>query len=573
MKGIEWRYWLTSFTVNAAGSKSVKTTYSLSGERFVKNPTGVSNGWDNEIQASYDPFESMKFNFRRSEKRNMMTYQEVLGVPVGALTNFQQSLDMQYQPRGAVWFISQFSPRFEYTSRYEEDLNPSVRKGDDPATTRNANNNRNMNLVFDLDVGRYAYDFGKWVGVIREDEKAAVSILTQGGNLARKKEDFQQMLEDRLKPPEPVEKKGEPLPLPDRVEAETQQAADTAAAGQPPKGAFSDLLAGRPRTGPEAKPDTAAAAAAADTTVPKKGDPLLLLRQTVLLFGRIQPIKSSIIFNDRSYYQRLYDRADWRYRFGLTKESGVIGSSCQTEPCEPENTPLRSSRHVALDLRSGIAITSNLSADVRFNRSTRTDEADARITESEDMTWPDISFSWKGIERWRFLAPYIKQSDLTINYTEKSSSSIGSLRESYALSPNWSLTWKNSLSTNLSFTYSRQQKTDKGQEMWDRTWSTNVEMRYDIRGTQGFGIPLPLLNRKKFKFQSTLTTVLNLGYSSSESYNTPPTTILNVSPRFSYTFSRNVSGNLTASYKRSAGGIYGYVNHEVALHASAEFKF
>ncbi|MDD3642588.1 MAG: hypothetical protein PHQ19_03890, partial [Candidatus Krumholzibacteria bacterium] len=582
--GIKWRYWLTNFTVNASGAKSVKTTYSLSGDRFVKSPTGVSHGWDNDVQASYDPFESMKFNFRRSEKRNMMSYQEILGVPVGRLTTFNQSLDMQYQPRGEVWLISQFSPRFEYTSRYEEDLNPSVRKGDDPSTTRNANNERNINIVFDLDIGRYAHGLGRLAGVMREDEKAATAVLTQGAGLARQKEEFQKMLQDRLKPPEPAAGGREVVPeaIPG-LATQGGQPADTAAAPgaeqQPRRGTFSDLLVDRPRPGAgradtsAAKPDTAAAAAAPDTTAPGKGDPLMLLRGALRLVGRIQPVKSSIRFDDRSSYQRLYDRADWLYRYGFTKESGVPGSSCETEPCEPENIPLRASKRVALDLRSGVAITSNLSADVRFNLSNRTDEADARVTEARDVTWPDVSLSWKGLERWGLLARYIKQSDLTVNYVKKSSTSVGTERENFALAPNWNMTWKNSLSTNLSFSYSRQQKTDKKQEMWDRTWAANVELRYDIKGSKGFGIPLPLLSRKKFKFESTLTTVLNVGYSSTETYNTPPSTTLSDSPRFTYTFSRNVSGGLTASYKRSAGGIYGYINHEVALHATAEFKF
>jgi hypothetical protein len=38
-------------------------------------------------------------------------------------------------------------------------------------------------------------------------------------------------------------------------------------------------------------------------------------------------------------------------------------------------------------------------------------------------------------------------------------------------------------------------------------------------------------------------------------------------------FSRSISGSLTMNYKRIAGGRFGYINHEVGLHASAEFKF
>jgi hypothetical protein len=70
-----------------------------------------------------------------------------------------------------------------------------------------------------------------------------------------------------------------------------------------------------------------------------------------------------------------------------------------------------------------------------------------------------------------------------------------------------------------------------------------------------------------------LTTILNLGYSSTESYNLPASTVMTIAPRFTYTFSRNISGSLSMNYKRSAGGRFGYINHEVSLHATAEFKF
>ncbi|HSG27838.1 MAG TPA: hypothetical protein VLA34_05105, partial [Candidatus Krumholzibacterium sp.] len=127
--------------------------------------------------------------------------------------------------------------------------------------------------------------------------------------------------------------------------------------------------------------------------------------------------------------------------------------------------------------------------------------------------------------------------------------------------------------SNVTVSYFKKTIVDRNQERWDKNWSVNLELKYDIRGSKGFGIPLPFLSKKKMSFESTLTTTLNINYSSQEKSNIPAVTALSVSPRFTYTFSRNVSGNLTATYRRSAGGIYGYVNHEVGLHATAEFKF
>jgi hypothetical protein len=291
------------------------------------------------------------------------------------------------------------------------------------------------------------------------------------------------------------------------------------------------------------------------------------------LIGRVEPIKSSIRIDDRSGYERLYERADWMYRFGLDRGSGATGSSCGENECPEEVVPDNASKRIALDLRSGLELTSNISANVRFNLSRKTDEADTRLTQSQDMTWPDVSVNWKGLESWGPLKDLVRNSNLTINYVRKTSKSINADRVDYALSPNWSLTWKNSLSTNLSFSFSRQTKIEKKQEIWDQVWAANLELRYDIKGAKGIGLPIPGLSGKKLKFESNLTTVLNLGYTSTESYNLPASTVITVSPRFTYAFSRNITGSLTGSYKRMAGGRFGYINHEVGLHASAEFKF
>ena len=578
--GMGLRYWLTNFTMNAAGSKSLKKTYSYSGERYIQNPIGFSHGWNNEMSMSYDPLESVRINFRRSEKRNMMNYREFYGMPVGRLYDFRQNFEMQYQPRGYVWLLSQFNPRLEYTSRYGENLNPSVRKTGDPEDTRNVSIDRKINIVFDFDVGGYAIDFGKWIRVLGEYEDVKAVPGSSGASLARQKADFQKIMEDRLKPTQGR------MPIDSELKKE-KAVTKPPAPGQPPagqdagdqeekKGAFSDLMVRKPRAGidglaqPEAEKEKAAEV---DTVAKQRGESWRLMKMALRFIGKIDPIKSSIRIDDRSNYQRLYERADWMYRLGFDRGSGAIGSSCDGADCETENEPYRASKRIVFDLKSGLDLTSNLSADIRFNMGKKTDEADSRLTKSQNMTWPDIALNWKGLENWGPLKGLVRSSNFTINFKRKTSKSISVDRKDYALSPNWSLTWKNALSTNFSFSYSRQAKIEKKQEIWDRTWSANLELRYDIKGSKGFGLPIPGLSNKKIKFESNLTTVLNLGYSSTESYNLPASTVMTISPRFTYMFSRSISGTLTANYKRIAGGRFGYINHVVGLHATAEFKF
>jgi len=578
-KGLELRYWLTSFTASAGGSKSVKKKYSYSGERFIKSPTGVSNGWNNEMSISYDPLESVRINFRRSEKRNLLNYRDFHGVSVGRIFDYKQNFEMQYQPRGHVWLISQFNPKLEYSARYSENLNPSVRKPGDPEDTRNVSNSRKINIVFDFDIGGYAIDFGKFIRVLGEHERSTATPGSSGSMLSRQKEDFQKAIADKLAmtptnapPSEAIEKDKGPVIRPPPQQPPAGEDADD----EEEKGAFSNLMVRRPQSvidGLEQQDQEDEKEAEADTVAKKTGDTWRLVKMSLRFIGKIEPIKSSIRIDDRSSYQRLYEKANWKYRFGLDRAAGVIGSSCTDEECTPENEPQRASKTITLDLRSGIDLTSNLSADVRFNMSKNTDESDSRLSETQHMTWPDIAFNWRGLENWRFLNKLVKTSNFTVNYVKKSTKSLGVDKQNYTLSPNWSLVWKNTLSTNLSFSYSKKTKIEKKQEIWDQTWAANLELRYDIKGSKGIGLPIPGLSGKKLKFDSNLTTNLNLGYSSTQSYNIPASTVITIGPRFTYSFSRNISGSLMAHYKRMAGGRMGYINHEVSLHATAEFKF
>jgi hypothetical protein len=583
-RGIALRYWLTDFSYNASGAKSVKTTYSLSEDRFVKSPTGLSHGWDNEMNASWDPFESVKLNYRRNERRNMMIYRDIFGIPVGKLLRFSESIRLHYQPMGNVPFLSQFNPRFEYNARYDEELDPSIRKDDDPEDTRNANNLRNIDIVFDVDVARYAVGFGKWVGVIGEDEVLSTKIASSAKlSMTKHTEKFKKQFEERYSKPEIERTERTKLDLDDVARAQENAKKTTPEEGDDPeekKGAFSDLMVersrrrGRGQRPEEKKEEEEEEAAEADTAQDgKKPDWFSVIGSALKMVARVEPVKGSIRMDSRSNYQRLYDRAGWMYRTGISDEANVLGSTCEERPCEPENQPLRSSRTFVLDLRSGMGLTSNLSADIRYTISKGKDEADNRISESTTTTWPYLSLNWMGLENWALLKRYARSSSFTVSYVKRSLESFGRSTEDVTISPVFNMVWHNSFSTNVTFSYSRNTKNEKNQETWDRAWSTSLELKYDIKGSKGFGIPLPLLSRKKISFESTLTTVLGISYSAAESHNRPTSTILAISPRMTYTFSKNVSGGITANYRRTAGGIYGYINHEVGLHATAEFQF
>ncbi len=583
-KGIKWRYWLSSMSMKANGSRSVKRGYSFSGDEFVERPSSYSCAWDNEISAIYEPFESVKFSYRRSEDRNLAIENMVYGVDVGILTSFRQSLDMNYQPRN-VFLLDEFNPRLEYKTSYEEDLKPGVRQGDDPAGTRDASNNRDISIVFDVDIGKYAIDFGKMVGVLGKGEVSSARKLgAQRAAHNQRKADFEKEMRERMttrtreKPPDGI---ATLLPPPaDGSAVDPASTAEPAAGGEsggspgdlglkrPGNAGGSEDLEGREVPMDSAAVDTAAVDSVAVAEKVKKVDPMLLVRHVLHLIGRVDPVKSTLNIDKRNNYDRLYDRADLLYQMGFTSASGIDGALS-----DAGSDPLRQSGSVSLDLRTGLDITSNLSANINYSITKRKEEADSRVTETEDLTWPDVNLNWKGLQNWVFLKKHIKTSDITISYIRRNSKRTGRETDGYQLNPTWNLAWYNSLTSTVSVSFAKKTTIERNQEMWDRNWSVNLELKYDVKGTQGIGLPMPFLNKKKLRFSSTLNTAVNVIYSKTEKYNIPAISSLSVSPRLTYTFSKNVSGNLTMNYRRSAGGIYGYVNHEVGLHATAEFKF
>jgi hypothetical protein len=210
---------------------------------------------------------------------------------------------------------------------------------------------------------------------------------------------------------------------------------------------------------------------------------------------------------------------------------------------------------------------------MRLNYAKRKNDYSGRITESDRLTWPSVNMSWSGLERLKILQGMIESSDITLNYEQITLTDARREEVSTTISPTWNFTWKNTLTTNVSFSYRQTTKTEQGQEIWTKVWSLNVNARYNFKGSKGIGLPLPFLNKKRLKFQSTLTTDINVGYSSSSRYNQPAASTLAIAPTASYKFSKRMQGTLAVNYRRSSGGIYGYINHSIGVHITADFTF
>jgi hypothetical protein len=310
-------------------------------------------------------------------------------------------------------------------------------------------------------------------------------------------------------------------------------------------------------------------AAVADTTAARKRDPLLPVRKLVRLLGSIEPVNANINIDHRSYYERIYDRADLWYQLGFTDNAGVPSATDSVA----DDSPLRATDNMNIDLRSSIGITANIGLEAKARFDIGKDESSGRKTESKRATWPSLTLDWKGMERYRFLSRYINQSNFVVSYERKTSENQSGEENGYSISPNWNLEWKNRLSSNLSFNYNKTTRVKNEQEIWNKSWTAVVALKYNIEGSQGFGIPLPLLNRKKISFKSVLTTGLNVQYSQIMTTLDPASAVLSISPNVSYRFSNSVQGGAGVDYQRTSGGRLGQVRQMIDVRVTAEFRF
>jgi hypothetical protein len=620
-RGIQWRYWLSNLSYETRASRNTRSQYTLVGDTaFVKRPFLYQAGWFNSVAALYEPFESVKINFNLSEERDLGIDHEFRGIPIGIETSFRHNVNLDYSPGGRVFLLSEFNPRFEFKSSYAENLNPSNRKvrytyNDttyqvtcgaggcdtsrvvnkiavyDPFGTRYINNEREIRVAFTVDAGGYIMKLGEMSRLLERGAASkaprAKRALTAPPPPKQKQEPVETEPTEgqRVMPPVSDEAFGpEDVPRgprsdkpPERKErAAPTEPAPIQRATEPQPGESQALAARRTQlqetpagadTTAATKADTAAAKS--DTLAVRKLDRLILLRKLVRFLGSLEPISSNLNLTHKSRYERIYERASLWYQLGLTDEAGVPSADDSLESRIPE----QSSDNIGISLQSSISVTRDIGLEMKGRFDFSENGTNGSISKNRSSSWPMLTLNWKGLERYGFLNRYMKQSNFVLGYTQRTSESRSGTEKSYALSPSWTLDWKNTLSSNLSVSYSRKTREKNNQEKWEQSWSAMVNLKYDIKGSKGIGIPLPILNRKKISFKSDLTTALAIQFSKTSTQIDPALTTFMIAPNLSYRFSNNVTGGAGINYTRISGGKMGQLRHSVDVQVNAEFRF
>ncbi len=311
--GIKWRYWLTNISINSRASRVTRNSYSESGRR----PSTYDCSWSNNMSISYDPFESVKIGYQRSETRDMGVDHDFHGVPIGMLRNFNQSMSLDFRPRSKIPILSEFNPSFQYKAGYSENLS-GVRRADDPPGTRNVTSNRSININLDFDIGSYAKDFKGYIEHFDEKKEETKIVKSGEKDEEKSKVDFIILIEEEYLRRDLSTEERRLLFEFDTFLLETDSEIDYLELLPVTRRNSGGRVEKKGESGDEPGKNEEGAGES------EKTDKLIIVKKFLGLIGRVSPVNTRLDLTKTTSYQHLYERAAVGYQLGITDYSGAL---------------------------------------------------------------------------------------------------------------------------------------------------------------------------------------------------------------------------------------------------------
>lgn len=550
------RYWPNSVNYRLNATRTEGRRYRNVGGRLVADPFLWSAGLTNFGSITYVPLPSLTSSFSMQQQRDLRIPHEWLGVDIGTETDRNHSFQATYRPP-PVWLIRAFSPDLNYNVGYREDSSPNVRKEGDPSGTRNASSNRAISMKVGFDLGRYLGTAFDKIGVGTAD----------GGS----KEPARGSTTRDRPPATPEGDRG-------------------AGGGADPQGSGrGEPMPGGRGGAPEGGEPGATAAggdvspASADSAEAKSGrrvSALSAVRKVTGILRSIRKINASAQQGRQTAYNRIPGPTSLAYQFGLTTESGLTYDGRSYD--EPER--IQEDLRILLD--SGVQLTRNIDVAGRFSRSTGNTTFRGADSETQAMTWPDLSMSWKGLETFGPFRGLFSSANATITYNKTSQENgrlgvIETKRQSENITPSIVFQWKNDIRSSVGLQYAKDMTDTRGAVTENTNFNLNADVKYTFPPGKALKIPLPFLRNKTFK--SRLDTSLSGGYSRTGGRRSagepgrfvtvPGTSSIRVSPRLTYNFSSALNGSFFIDYSRSYADASDQTTTIVRVGLTATFTF
>ncbi len=335
------------------------------------------------------------------------------------------------------------------------------------------------------------------------------------------------------------------------------------------------------------------------------GSPRWLVAKLDYLFNRLGGIQASYSRDLSSQASNLLmRRPGLLYQLGLKQEVPDIPRYFQANQ---DRSTIRNSYSLStsLDLMK-------LSLNLSFRRSDDTTIVGDAMNSSRSVTWPQLSATLAGLERWSLWKKAVSSANLTSSYsrtidkTWENQKALVRISTKNNFSPLLSLSnrWKKNVATSLGFDYSSQKNDDvagQGRDTYTQSFKASSSLSYSFSAPKGFKLNLWKLGKKRIKFNSELSLQSQLGYSIIGNRNAIPdgelaalrqlitetaydkitdlgyTSLVHefsISPSARYNFTRSITGSATLDYSFTDDKLAKSNNRtRTAFNAAVEIKF
>lgn len=300
--------------------------------------------------------------------------------------------------------------------------------------------------------------------------------------------------------------------------------------------------------------------------------------------GQVQQFNTTFTTQRGSVYERIPDRPGWKYQFGLA--SGISPelasrslSKGRDSRSEKRSTTVTGSLAPIFDI--GITTKYQSAKDTRW--------VAAGARESCSRTWPDIGFTYDGLERFEFVKRVLTRASLQSGYVRRLdwSGPLGT-EERTSRRTEWSplVSVNASVRGGISSTFSVGRSTEESEERIGagvRTRSVRgsyeLSLKYSFTLPEGVGMPLAKIGGRRGTGGGRVSLNLDMSYTTEESENltagdvTGHRTRLSIVPKATYSFSRNMNGNLNAKFAQDSDIKRGHTTRTIGLGVELTIKF
>ncbi|MFH1681256.1 MAG: hypothetical protein ABIH26_11525 [Candidatus Eisenbacteria bacterium] len=276
---------------------------------------------------------------------------------------------------------------------------------------------------------------------------------------------------------------------------------------------------------------------------------------------RIGDVTAAVSYGRDSRYDRITGRPDLRYQFGLTDR---IDSLLQ-ERTAGQTVTANTSRTLTTRASSSVRLPASMNLRVSFNSSRQRSDQSRNSRESKNTTWPDLAYSWDGLEELWKLENYLRSASMDLGYnhrTEQSGKTLAQI-ESERESTRWDplvgleLDWLNGVRSSLSADRAREtSRTFRGgfSEKVSTSQGISASFSYKMSSRKTVNIPILGKGTKGGSFTATTNFSLDFRFDTSKEEQTQPyrldahTRNFSIRPRVTWTWLQNLSGGLELQF-------------------------